>query len=1030
MLKDKKGVSNVITLAILVPVLLVLVFGIVMGGQISNVRSVTEEASRAGARWLSEHPGDITGAKQKAAQVIEESFTVPKGISDLDLKDKLVGKLTYVNNRFYINGQYVKPANSNVQRTLLGLVNSYIAAGGSYINPQTFQVTVATTDPPETQAWTQTNPTQQNNASNTTQTVGPTSHNGTYPAYYIAQYGSGLWNNWISPHTTVSTNGSLHIQTTSNYSYIVSSEWTSPYGAIQKIHIKGNSERNYDYGYVEGWNGSSWIVLDKECSPAYNTEYDKWIDVSGRNITKIRTRLNTDSSVLYSPTYVDVPEVTYSSGWIDNNAYWIWGGTQSYTTHAISGQQVKLTSPSFYTEANAKYVVSGVCDDYFSAYIDSTNIFNGNGGTVQQWQWIRPGASYHQAWMTGGNYYGPAGYLFSIRKIGYKFLPSDGNLGTGAYFGNNNYYYPQFQVSSTKTVTVSSDQAFGIASLDSNGQWHCILSPQEQNTISTNRALYLQTTSNYSYIVSSEWTSPNGAIQKIHIKGNSERNYDYGYVEGWNGSSWIVLDKECSPAYNTEYDKWIDVSGRNITKIRTRLNTDSSVLYSPTYVDVPEIQVQNGGGTYSFTAYPGAKYWVETGAPANVDITFNTPEPALVNTATPNWTYQPVNGIGYGNVTLPTTAAPNSSFNVTVPITNLTNATWYMNDNSYPGATYLSYHWYDANGNKVMDGDISRLSNDLPPNGSCNIPMTIKTPSTSGKYRLVIDGEQQDTAWFGTENGVNWNTIEAWITIGGTYGIQYNSINVPKYMEKGKTYNISVTVKNTGSIPWMSGTFGMAYHWYSNNTCVLFDGARDYVKTIVQPGQSYTFNVPVTALSNAGSYTLQFDMVQEGVTWFSQKNCPVVNATVQIPDGDVLKGTLTYDGDYWINDTLVQQGQCDLSRLIGQNVILWGENTGQTEIYIVTDVSKYNPNQDTISTFDPILDVYCNDTVSPDPDHPDDTTVNFKRTDGYAYCRVVYHYPTPIRNFWNTAAKRNMFYSSQPLFINIGGESFFREGTQ
>ncbi|MEG6569496.1 TadE/TadG family type IV pilus assembly protein [Thermoanaerobacterium thermosaccharolyticum] len=815
MLKDKKGVSNVITLAILVPVLLVLVFGIVMGSQISNVRSVTEEASRAGARWLSEHPGDITGAKQKAAQVIEESFTVPEGISDPDLKDKLVGKLTYVNNRFYINGQYVKPANSSVQQTLSSLVNSYVAAGGSYINPQTFQATVATTDPPETQSWTQTNPTQQNNTSNTTQTVGPTSHSGTYPAYYITKYG-GLWNNW-------------------------------------------------------------------------------------------------------------------TSGWPDSSAWWIWGGTQSYTTHAISGQKVKLISPPFYTEAYAKYTVSGVCDDYFSAYIDSTNIFNGNGGTVQQWQWIRPGAGYHQAWMTGGNYYGPAGFLFSIQKTGYTFNMDD-YLKDPYYnremygYWSDGYMFPSFSVSTPQQVTVkcSYDNNFIVATFDNYG----------------------------------------GAVISSSINQHT-----------LNG----------------------------------------------TFI---------GHGYYKFTALPGIQYWIEeinTMYPVSVDITFSIPE-TLINTGTPNWTYQPVNGIGYGSIALPITAAPNSSFNVTVPVTNLTNATWHMNDNGY-GATYLSYHWYDINGNKVMDGDISRLSNDLPPNGSCNIPMTIKTPSTSGKYRLVIDGEQQDTAWFGTINNVNWNTIEAWITIGSTYGVQYNSVDVPKYMEKGKTYNISVTVKNTGSIPWTSGTFGMAYHWYSNNTCVLWDGTRDYVKTTVQPGQSYTFNVPVKALSNAGSYTLQFDMVQEGVTWF-QKNCPVVNATVQIPDGDVLKGTLTYDGDYWINDTLVQQGQCDLSRLIGQNVILWGENTGQTEIYIVTDVSKYNPNQDTISTFDPILDVYCNDTVSPDPDHPDDTTVNFKRTDGYAYCRVVYHYPTPLRNFWNVSAKRNMFYSSQPLFINIGGESFFKENTQ
>ncbi|AFV11671.1 hypothetical protein Tph_c14620 [Thermacetogenium phaeum DSM 12270] len=225
------------------------------------------------------------------------------------------------------------------------------------------------------------------------------------------------------------TNGALRIQATSHNTNKYSSEWISPNGKkIYRIHIKGKSERNYDYGYVYGWNGSSWVQLVKRCSPSSNAEYDEWVDVSSYNVTKLKTRLTTDRSVLYSPTYVDVVEVD--------------------TNHPSS------------------------------------------------------------------------------------------------------------------------------------------------LSVSSNRALRVQVRSHRADKYSGAWAAPGaGKILCIHMKGKSERNYDYGYLYGWNGSSWVQLAKECSPSFNAEYDKWIDVSKYNVTKLKTRLTTDGSVLYSPTYVDVPEIVV-------------------------------------------------------------------------------------------------------------------------------------------------------------------------------------------------------------------------------------------------------------------------------------------------------------------------------------------------------------------------------------------------------------------------------------------------------
>lgn len=73
--------------------------------------------------------------------------------------------------------------------------------------------------------------------------------------------------------------------------------------------------------------------------------------------------------------------------------------------------------------------------------------------------------------------------------------------------------------------------------------------------------------------------------------------------------------------------------------------------------------------------------------------------------------------------------------------------------------------------------------------------------------------------------------------------------------------------------------------------------------------------------------------------------------------------------------------------------------------------------------FNPAEDIYCSDPVV------GDGTGN-KRTDGYAYCRVVYNYPVPMRNFWNLIAAAGV-----PLWNNednktrqLTGEAFFVSG--
>jgi hypothetical protein len=105
-------------------------------------------------------------------------------------------------------------------------------------------------------------------------------------------------------------------------------------------------------------------------------------------------------------------------------------------------------------------------------------------------------------------------------------------------------------------------------------------------------------------------------------------------------------------------------------------------------------------------------------------------------------------------------------------------------------------------------------------------------------------------------------------------------------MDTGQTYNVSVSLTNDGNFTWPSGGASpvhLAYHWYtSEGYLVQWDGERSLLSTDVAPGGSTTVSASVTALGEAGSYILKWDLVQEGVTWFGNAGCDTMDVAVEV----------------------------------------------------------------------------------------------------------------------------------------------------
>lgn len=115
------------------------------------------------------------------------------------------------------------------------------------------------------------------------------------------------------------------------------------------------------------------------------------------------------------------------------------------------------------------------------------------------------------------------------------------------------------------------------------------------------------------------------------------------------------------------------------------------------------------------------------------------------------------------------------------------------------------------------------------------------------------------------------------------YQVQYAA---PQRLETqpGETISVPVQVTNTGVRSWIAGgdlPFALAYHLYDGaGESLNYDGIRSWLAEPVEPGRSTTLQAQVTAPAEPGEYRVEWDMVQEAVTWFSWKDAPTASTTL------------------------------------------------------------------------------------------------------------------------------------------------------
>ncbi|MDO8051427.1 NBR1-Ig-like domain-containing protein [Janthinobacterium sp. SUN211] len=116
---------------------------------------------------------------------------------------------------------------------------------------------------------------------------------------------------------------------------------------------------------------------------------------------------------------------------------------------------------------------------------------------------------------------------------------------------------------------------------------------------------------------------------------------------------------------------------------------------------------------------------------------------------------------------------------------------------------------------------------------------------------------------------------------------RYLGQNVPSTMVAGRTYNVSVTMQNTGTTTWVADP-SRPYRLGAQGNAALFGVTRVEVPGTVAPGNSGVFNFTLTAPSSPGSYAVQWKMFQESVEWFGDLTPNIsINVVVSQPSATI-----------------------------------------------------------------------------------------------------------------------------------------------
>lgn len=264
-----------------------------------------------------------------------------------------------------------------------------------------------------------------------------------------------------------------------------------------------------------------------------------------------------------------------------------------------------------------------------------------------------------------------------------------------------------------------------------------------------------------------------------------------------------------------------------------------------------------------------------------------TSSPTATNTATPS---VPLYGVSWGADSTAGTMISGSNNSVAISFTNTGTLTWSATG---ANAVRLAYHWRvgSCSGSSiaVWDGLHASLTGDIPTGGVENgLAATVQAPLTSGTFCLQYDLIREGVTWFSWQGA---SMLQRTVTVDpAPYRVSWGAHNTPSTMVANSSNVVTVSFTNTGTLTWSAlapNNVSLAYHWRSGGcsgtSTAVWNGVHSAIPQDVPTGGVVSgLAASVTAPAAPGTYCLQYDLIREGVTWFSWQGGAVLQVTIVV----------------------------------------------------------------------------------------------------------------------------------------------------
>lgn len=231
-----------------------------------------------------------------------------------------------------------------------------------------------------------------------------------------------------------------------------------------------------------------------------------------------------------------------------------------------------------------------------------------------------------------------------------------------------------------------------------------------------------------------------------------------------------------------------------------------------------------------------------------------------------------------------------TNYGVAVSFTNAGSQTW---PSGGPNPVRLSYHWRNGacpgTSSTVFNGLRTNLAADVGPGGSVSgLNATVAPPNSAGTFCLQFDLVQEGASWF---SWLGQPMLQKTITVQpGQYRVQWGAHDTPASMVKNSMNTVNISFTNTGTMTWLASppnNVRLSYHWRtgpcSGTSNAVWNGLRTNIPADVAQGGTVTgLAANVNAPATAGTFCLQYDLLHDGVTWFSWQGAALrqVNVTI------------------------------------------------------------------------------------------------------------------------------------------------------